>query len=166
MVTQVATKPNQTKVASESVEPKLKLVETYSISANDRVKSPRGAIQNRPPQHKYTFQTSSFLETISLYKGTQKNEYYLTFMMVYQKTNERKVYEYEGNKNTPAHYRLLVEADLKKLGALEVLKHLNIDEKSAVEMGIPLPSPGALYNALVKGSKANPTDYSAADRIH
>jgi hypothetical protein len=168
MANKVTTKPNQTLLASESVEPKsnLKLVETYTVSADDRVKCPRGAVQNRPPQHKYSFQTSSFLETIALYEGTQKNDFYLTFMMVYLKTNSRKVYEYQGNKNTPSHYRSIVEADLKKLGALEVLKHLNIDEKSAVEMGIPLPSPGALYNELVKGSKANPTAYPAADRIY
>jgi hypothetical protein len=65
MANRVATRPNQTKVASESVEPTFN---DYTVPGEHFTRGKRGAKVLRKPSIQYKFQASSLLGEISYFK--------------------------------------------------------------------------------------------------
>jgi hypothetical protein len=135
MANRVATRPNQTKVASESVEPTFN---DYTVPGEHFTRGKRGAKVLRKPSIQYKFQASSLLGEISYFKDQNTDFCYMTILFP-DEDGSFAIYGYDGNSETLFHVNEIIKADQQKKLIMDKGQHL-----------VTNPSPGSLYNAHIK----------------
>jgi hypothetical protein len=147
MVNKVATKPSQTLLASESVEPTF---QDCVIPGEHFTQGTRGSRVLRKPSIQYKFQASSMLGEISYFKD-QNTDFCAMRILFRNEDGSFAIYEYEGNSETLFHVTELIKADQQK--------KLIMDKG---QKPVSNPSPGSLYNAYIKMND----DYRGATLIY